>query len=116
MKAQELRIGNLLNFHGAVRPITAYEIYKLNEGACYDEYPEKITEDYLLKFGFVKHIPSGSNTVMYYINFEGRTVIGYWPIDGAVNIGDFIPNHIKYLHEMQNLYYVLTGKELELKQ
>lgn len=112
IKKNELRIGNLLEFHGQIRPITAYEIYKLADGACFDEYPILLTEDLLLRMGFKRHIPSGGNLPVYYINYEGTTVLGYWLIDGAVNIGDFIPHKIKYVHQLQNLYFALTGDEL----
>lgn len=91
----QLRKGNMINFHGEPRPITAYEIYKLSEGACFDEYPITITEEWLLNLGLRKHIPSGKDDAIYYINHEGKTVLGYWLIDGAVNIGEFIPKNIK---------------------
>lgn len=115
MIAKELRIGNYLHFHGSPRPITGYEIYKLNDGACYDESPIELTSGWLERCGLRRHIPSGSDTEIYYINKDGKTVLGYWPIDGAVNVGDFLPNKLRYVHQLQNLYFSLTGTELEIK-
>ena len=31
------------------------------------------------------------------------------------SVGMFIPNDIEYFHELQNLFFAITGQELELK-
>jgi hypothetical protein len=43
-----------------------------------------------------------------YLDFDNG--FGYW--SGALNLGV----KILYVHQLQNLYFALTGKELEIKQ
>lgn len=67
--------------------------------------PVELTEDLLLKCGFVKK----DNYCFYY---NGIRLI---PIRDLYLRGNFpIRADIKYLHQLQNLYYALTGQELEI--
>lgn len=122
LKPTELRIGNLVYHKDNPLPqkVDGLDLYKI-QSEYISEYsmpdyfkPIPITEEWLLNLGLRKHILSGKDDAVYYINHEGKTVLGYWLIDGAVNIGEFIPKNIKYVHELQNLYFVLTGVELSL--
>lgn len=119
MKANELRIGNLL------RPdknhLAAYGNNPAFVTAIYDDkfivcnhYPGKwfetipLTEEWLLKFGFE-----------YFGRMTGW-VIGNHSIN---EFGDFfefcinkeIPVKLQYVHQLQNLYFALTGEELTIK-
>lgn len=127
MKANELRIGNFIypnDENGTPYPVT--EI-RDNAICCtnkndddynwcipevmigYDEIePIPLTEDWLIKFGFA--IVNG-----YYV-LNG---VSFWEEE----IGDFRPSTgigmndfgicIQYVHQLQNLYWCLCGKELE---
>jgi hypothetical protein len=73
--------------------------------------PIKLTEEWLINFGFEKQmewtykIPiKGNNFLVYYIGEKG------WSI-GNKNYSDF---ECIYVHQLQNLYFALTGLELEL--
>ncbi|VXC99401.1 hypothetical protein [Sphingobacterium multivorum] len=64
----------------------------------------KLTEEILLKCGFdIESVP--------YHCINGNVVLYY-------SQGDFLYKYtgteIKYLHQLQNLFYALTGKELEV--
>lgn len=70
-----------------------------------------LSEDILIKAGFTR--ASALLDTVFSINYDGNALIGYW-LDGVVNVGEFAPKNIKYLHEIQNLYYALTGTELTI--
>lgn len=122
MKANELRIGNYVlsecldskgyfeetrvtgifwdEIHhdaiGMTKPIWENEIERIK--------PIPITEEILLKFGFENGIDEMTLTTesfcIYWRKFEG-----HFEINGEKYFK-------KYIHELQNLYFALTGKEL----
>ncbi len=135
MKAEELRIGNLVlratgwDKNGVpffsdnlymVDNISSFsigihdfpEFQGCNEIPIKDLEPILLTEDWLIKFGF-----EIKENVLIKEGF--RIFRGYWDsIDlnqGSEYSGVAIQK-IKTVHELQNIYYILTGKELELKQ
>lgn len=71
--------------------------------------PIELTEEILLKCGFVKD---------EFDNWENETRLGlYKPeeFDGYLSIwGDSTVGECNYLHQLQNLYFALTGQELEI--
>jgi hypothetical protein len=126
MKASELRLGNLVNFGVKVVPIKSIHtesvlkdevrVYvELNEKLqhyCLDIIeiePTPLTEEWLLKFGFVKH-----KTTDIYPTFAKQMF--NWNDGILYIIGYGFMNHIKYVHQLQNLYFALTGEELVVKE
>jgi len=112
MKAEELRIGNLVNVDEKAYKISGGDLYNLenyskNYGHLYKPIP--LTEKWLLKFGFDKEIRS-----------ELWFRPDFWVQEMLLLPGSFYHNglEIKYVHQLQNLYFALTGEELEqqLKQ
>jgi len=122
MKAQELRIGNLVEFKGQIE--TAYQIKNsgidflrgtTQKGIIYQSYvweainPIPLKGEWFLKFGFNEH-------AIGYYNKNQNIVIGY------ANTGMYeyrlreFGTIIKYVHQLQNLYFALTGEELTLKE
>ena len=110
MKANELRIGNwFIPFieDGAElgpRPIRAMEFLALSENPHWGN-PIPLTEEWLLKFGFESN--------PYQDRYEKDPI----HIECAIIEGEtylWIENipHIKYVHQLQNLYFALTGEEL----
>lgn len=116
MKGKELRPGNYVldvpsNEHKIVYGIShlegydvAYVHYKneFDQPATFLIQPIVITMDWLKKFGF-----TGTDIGDYTISL----------INGNFHVlGSFEPiaNNIFYVHQLQNLYYALTGKELIL--
>jgi hypothetical protein len=74
--------------------------------------PIPLTEEWLLKFGFEKN--------SYW--FKDDNMLRFGLIDNKLHcsIGNdengFLYNRINYVHQLQNLYFALTGQELEFKQ
>ena len=117
MKANELRIGNLLfdrgdkilrlDYWDFMKPAQRMflgdsEVHPLTEDLEYCK-PIPLTEEWLFRFGFVYNPHS--------IEFHGKNMIFHnWIKDrGYVSWGS---TQIKYVHQLQNLYFALTGEEL----
>ena len=111
--ANELRIGNYVydanNELTQVNSIVDGAInYELDYGDCYFENinPIPITEEWLLKLGFEKH-----NYIFRKDGFQftfDKKIIPIKFYGGAIK-----NTNIKYIHQLQNLYFALTQKELE---
>jgi hypothetical protein len=67
--------------------------------------PIPLTEEWLLKLGFIKHV---SQSIWYTLN-----KVDVWFFDGKY-VND-IDVEIKYVHQLQNLYFALTNEELTMK-
>jgi hypothetical protein len=132
MKANELRIGNLVkcNFLGNTykdrNPYFGSNIFSIYS-ACKDFVkldlghnalqkveileikPIPLTEEWLLKFGFDKKGNKGKLNVILSGNFgykNGKTYFNSWVI---------LESQPKYVHQLQNIYFALTGEELTFK-
>ena len=119
MKANELRIGNYVfsaedNKTGEVLQIDSSGIIFANKNGnrwqdLKNIQPISLTEETLLKSGFRK-----SKSGMYLFDkfsfdlsdFEFGVESDYYYLT--------ISENIKYLHQLQNLYFALTGQELEI--
>lgn len=113
MKANELRIGNIVLrkefLHSNLENCRFDKIVVTHNdiNAChiYNRHfePIPLTEEWLFKFRFVYN-PHSSE-------FHGKNMIFHnWIKDrGYVSWGS---TQIKYVHQLQNLYFALTGEEL----
>jgi hypothetical protein len=124
MKANELRIGNLLNYQTAEGDILTATIdwqdlkwlSEDEQGFNLVHNPILLTEDWLLKFGF-KLVFAGQGDGFIYecgqlcnamnIYSRNRNVFLYSTFNSC-------EINIKYVHQLQNLYFALTGEELSL--
>jgi hypothetical protein len=122
MKPEELRIGNLV-----IRYSNIMKVYGVgNERAdliliqpntmvnwCMlyqDISPMPITSEWLDKFGFHSQTHRLVKGVSY-----SKDGISYYTNDNAIKLyGNYMYN-IKYIHQLQNLYFLVNGKELEVK-
>lgn len=109
MEANELRVGNLVKWAKGVylNDGETTEILNVisNETDFYEPIP--ITEEWLLKFGFI-YIDIGEYILMdISIDFE-YTDEGefYFLLDNKVLCT------IKYVHQLQNIYFFITNNEL----
>lgn len=125
MKAEELRIGNyLLNDNCIVRVehimFSDYCLVKTKQNnsitARYELIkPIPLTEEWLLKFGFVK------NKISNEWHFGEFSIWKLSPSDPSkskiiLNLMFDIDNpEIKSVHQLQNIYFALTGEELTIK-
>ena len=131
MKASDLRIGNYYNYYdetcvGYLLGIS-YSSFSPNstklalsvEGGGWtqveeldDIKPIPLTEEWLLKYGFKQYETVGIKTHNYIKgNFKFNSAV-LWDAEYK---GIHIENKILYVHQLQNLYFVLTGEELTLK-
>lgn len=107
IKASELRIGNIVFFSD-----TLMEPHKIKAGRLIDLYCDSfnsipLTEDWLLKFGFEKRKNS----------YEYGLFVLYQEDSGRFGFTEFaVIVYINHVHKLQNLYFALTGQELEVKE
>jgi hypothetical protein len=103
MKANELRIGNWLQWKADKRPFQVSIIDTTETSKETKAEPIPLTEEWLLKFdwnGFkIGYIDS-------YFKIDENGCLWY--------CGDFTGVVLLYVHQLQNLYFALTGEELIL--
>jgi hypothetical protein len=145
MKANELRIGNYVNcpkdgqnpfridlldfvscgigkfgmiYDKSVHPLTWY---------LQDLQPIPLTEEWLLKFGFGKEKVNDlyDNAFIKYDVLSSDLYLRpsymggyYWGfnVPGKLDNELYDAKNIKYVHQLQNLYFALTENELEIKE
>jgi hypothetical protein len=123
MKATDLRIGNIVTYGFDDEPIypeRVGKIYSINNNGCLIQLlrhkhdvaigrikPIPLTEEWLIKFGFVECSKGMYDYGDYTFNLE---MCSLWDYTG--DEGYLIATQIKYVHELQNLFYCLTKKEL----
>ena len=111
MKAEELRIRNWVKHPDYQHPIqvNAYWILVCSEKEHFEPLP--LTEEWLLRAGFVQE----KNT-FYSDHFDYQLQSNK---DGFVfyheQLSAFYGTEIKFVHQVQNLFFALTGTELAFK-
>jgi hypothetical protein len=113
MKANELRIGNLV-YNPNLKEVRTLDILDIRDYAeqrlIKDFEPIPLTEEWLVKFRFVKEIDD------LYLDLSSSFLIWF-------NDDEFLHYKsnqleticsIKYVHQLQNLYFALTGEELTI--
>ena len=127
MNEIELRIGNIVMYDGdIVKVIGIKQTGLLCEVWLEDIYdsvdieelkPIKLIEDILLKCGF-ELIYDGYYTRELYLiqdtRFDFLINKQNFELSELVYIGDTYYRNVRYLHELQNLYYAITKQELEV--
>lgn len=128
MKASELRIGNLVTLEG--RPVKADCISEYGEEAkiLNKLQPIPLTEEWLLKFGFYLYEEINNDhffggrmlrakgdhdefVVVHGNEYHFIRDISSSAFDGST---EYRTTEIHYVHQLQNLYFALTGEELKL--
>lgn len=121
INANELRIGNIVYYDSAEGDLLTNRIdwqdlkwvSEDEKGFNLVHSPIPLTEEILLKAGFEK-VSNESEALKYSLNgFDLVFTYDEWtwsPIQGAK-----IGTNIKYIHQLQNLYFALTGEELKIE-
>ena len=122
MKANELRIGNYVwdDYSGemivsqimySTESVWFRKTWTLPDGhaRCSDIKPIPLTDEWLLKFGFKKEGFSYLHNDLILHVFSNARLVSVPDEDGEwVNIQP----PVQYVHQLQNLYFALTGEEL----
>jgi len=118
MKTNELRIGNWVFDSDQLEEFTIESdtLFDESDGDCMEKHikPIPLTEEWLEKFGFERKgfhfnkyglqiIIADENDFLIEYSFSG---IRYNNVNLVVRI--------KHIHQLQNLYFALTGEELKL--
>jgi hypothetical protein len=114
IQANELRIGNLVNIGEQANILELVDFADMYENNTLVHYqPIPLTEDWLLKFGFETWHKRdwdiggvGDGQLLTVTTYAKNPIVRVWNQDII---------HINYVHQLQNLYFALTGTELELK-
>lgn len=131
IQATEFRVGNLFRFISTdsieqVADIRTAGIKTptINNVLITDIEPIPLNEDWLVRFGFEKDINTSWFRIGYFAEMEdvsNRMIIGYNTVSnrlGCYQEGDangiFAQKTFQYVHQLQNLYFALTGTELTL--
>lgn len=129
MKAQDLRIGNLVDYNGihcTVEVINGEvdEVYILGDSFYYgvnikEIEPILLTKEWLLVFGFVQDKIDKSfvlNSFSIFLDKRIKANIYLKSIDGFGNFTWNVASGLKvqYVHQLQNLYFALTNEELKI--
>lgn len=131
MEMTELRLGNWVVYNNQIVKTTGLH-YGMFECGCPDGnnwmctgrisevHPIELTEEILLKIGFEHHavdrniyaFENERSIVVYILNRKLLIIEG---VENDVLIDRNIRiNNVEYLHQLQNVYYLLIGKELEV--
>src|SRR6185312_9286781 len=112
IKANELRIGNyiqggIINSIGykiGVQGNSSKEVFYIHESTL---QPIPLTPEILERCGFEKH--GEKDEIRYYLN-------DFYFEDISLKRDECFIANVEYLHQLQNLYFALTGQELEFTQ
>lgn len=119
MRIQDLRIGNYFKEKNEEEIYKCQGIYTDNCDETivyYSQFymdietckPIPLTEEWLLKFGFEEYM-DGLRLNSIVIRLE-KSELWY------VSKHNIVLNKIRYVHQLQNLYFALTGEELTVKE
>lgn len=125
MEATELRIGNYLKYNSEIKQVSSIHndnTIRFKDGSssigCFiikneNIKPIPLTEEILLKCGFefinnTFYRSRNSELCLYNTASKNKMIPDYYG-KRLVTGYDF-----KYLHQLQNLYYALTGEELTI--
>ena len=118
LKLNEIRLGNKILHEGKIYTVDAKMMYAFFTGKTdydidnFEAIP--LTEEWLLKLGFkknaeykyfVKEIRPSKEFILDFSTQSNNWFLCDTDVD----------TNIKYVHQLQNLYFALTEKELELK-
>ncbi len=127
----EIRIGSWYQNHSSDKALKFKTVKDFEDAIYVSIYcnPIPLTEEWLEKFGFEWKAEKQTWRIEYRIPFvdDGKRIsIHVWEDEGmgiwgvtlweVVPIDDVTPTVIKYVHQLQNLYFALTGQELTIKQ
>jgi hypothetical protein len=120
MKASELRIGNLVAYEPTIDDWEEIIVKCGNIIQCEispDSFtPIPLTEEWLLKFGFKKQLDKSFAKNDFSIFLDKRFKTNLFLQENQEDFKWFSYElKVEYIHQLQNLYFALTGEELNFK-
>jgi len=114
MKPQELRIGNWVKYGPRLenKEIGDYEMIMLIDGGQNAD-PIPLTPEWLEKFGFEYRNEYRGNG--YIFDLPNSKYSCCWFEDKGFRLLNLSYTWMPYVHQLQNLYFALTGEELIIK-
>lgn len=120
LKASDLRIGNLILKNGKIYEITSLFFVDLHDGTIRENYnnnyviePIKLTEEWLNKLGLNVNKWFCENSYCVVEDKTDDTSYGWcMKVQNASHTKEIEFGYFKCVHELQNLYFALTGSEL----
>lgn len=118
MKPNELRLENWVNNNEEDYQITSATLMQLERGDSIAN-PIPITELWLKRFGFKQD--EDYKDIWYLPIIDDEVILKYHLVENLVKIVDYSSRNTwqfgrrEYVHEIQNLYYVLMQEELQIK-
>lgn len=124
MKASELRIGNYFQDETGIHCLRRIEFEEdgvaftllYGNSSTTGEYswddeaePIPLTEDWLIKFGFIHKSNTHRNICYQLPSWDCVFLKPNRFIHGRIEV------ELNYVHQLQNLYFALTGNELTIK-
>jgi hypothetical protein len=104
MKSRELRVGNLVNFDDTLLK------FEFESGWNLDYIkPIPLTDEWLIKLGFETDGIEWWNSIIVLGIFKDG--LNYLPTE---EIHYRVGQEFKYVHQLQNLHYAITGDELNV--
>ena len=131
MEAKNYREGNYVIVDGKMERVSCYDIFHHSQKECWEDCPIDswldiiLTGEWLLKFSFIERMNRGFSR--FYISVLGTDFYMrpccyggfYWGFVDEEGLRDFefpFARPLMYVHELQNLYFAITGEELLLKE
>ena len=113
MKANELRLGNWVSNDWGDYCKDTY----IGENGYEFDCPIPLTEEILLKAGLIKSKDDLGDTfhIMEEDGFTARYTMRYWDKKEYWFMCGMGRVNFNYVHQLQNLYFALTGEELEIQ-
>lgn len=126
MKETEFRVGNTILYKGVEVNLTAEDFAEFDKNLLDLSKPIPLTEEWLFKFGFeldgeqirgkYYRLQFAYNSgYMDYISIDDKGSGYMFQLTSNYGKRSILPFNYKYVHTLQNLYFALTGKELEIK-
>ncbi|MBC8395652.1 MAG: hypothetical protein H8E16_00970 [Flavobacteriales bacterium] len=119
MKTEDLRIGNLLYWIISPEVKKLHPVLQINTVYINDEIPNNyepipLDTEWLIKLGFKQE----NDGLFYRKPYNQKPIYSRGEYFGfnSLGAGSVNCNEFKYVHQLQNLYYVLTGEELTLNE
>lgn len=132
MEARELRIGNYVykivefdypDHNWEVTDIKLEDFYNASRGGNEDQFfkdyckPIPLTEEWLSKLEFERDQEGAFVLDKYLIDGDNDSGYGMFKILNTNKlIYDCLVSNLNYVHQLQNIYFALTGEELTIKK